>query len=177
RDRVSGAGSAGAYLAYRLRLGRGEQVHLTFLSPLRKLPVEDAARLTGLDGSTSADAVARAWEERLDRVQVTLPDRRVSDAFEASLAYLLMARGPNIFFPGPPPERAAGVRDAASTGSALTAAGYGAAVAPTLSLLLGSQLPSGRQPPIVEADGTVRTPLKTEWDAPGELQATVVTYA
>lgn len=172
---VDGRGSA--YLGYRVSLGPGEQFHLTLVAPLRALGADSNADLAALDPEASADAVATAWANRLDRVEVHLPDQQVEDAFDASLAYMLMARGPNTLFSGPTSERAVWVRDVAYIGDALASTGYGDAVAPVLQLLLSSQLPSGRQPPIVEANGDPRLPLKTEWDAPGELIATMVTYA
>jgi hypothetical protein len=176
-DTASADGRGAAYVGYEIRLRPGQQFQVAFLSPLKPIDVVGEASLKGFNPATPPGPVAQAWQERLDRVRVSLPDRQVQDAYYASLAYLLMARGPDTLFSGPTSEQAVWVRDVAYTGYALTATGYGADVAPVLRLLLSSQLPSGQQPPIVEANGQPREPLKTEWDAPGELIAAVSTYA
>ena len=176
-DATSTHGLAEGMLAYRFNLGAGQTVHYGFVSPMQPVPrLPDA--LDRLDVMGLRERVAAAWRERLDRARLTLPDRRVVDAYEASLAYLLMARqGPDLIFSGPLSERAFWYRDAVYLTMALEKAGQPDVALPILRRMVAAQLPSGRYPPIVEPNGTARQPMKTEWDSQGEGIYALLAYA
>lgn len=176
---VSDYGFGMAFLGYDVHLAGNQSASFSFALPLddTALSAERMAQLRNLNVAESEKQVEAAWSERLDRVEVSLPDARLTNAFYASIAYLLMARGENMVFSGPTSEHAVWVRDSAYITAALTRSGQARVVEPVLRLLASAQLPSGREPPIIEADGSLRLPLKTEWDAQGELIFALVDYA
>lgn len=176
---VSDYGLGMGFLGYHVHLAPGQTASYSFALPLGDtvLAPERIVRLRDLNVGESQNQVAAAWRRRLEHVVISLPDVRLTDAFYASVAYLLMARGDDSFFSGPTSEHAIWVRDSAYIAAALTRAGQARVVEPVLRLLVSAQLPSGREPPIIEADGSLRRPLKSEWDAEGELIFALVDYA
>lgn len=177
---TSTLGMAEGLLAYDLKPASGQPTTLSFALPMSPTPPSLAAaqRLAALDTAALRARVAAAWQARLHRVTLDLPaNPDIADAFYASLGYISMARTPNELYSGPLSERAFWFRDAAYITDALDKAGEAASVQPILRLMAASQLPSGRYPPIVEADGVARQPLKTEWDAQGEVIYAFVEYA
>jgi hypothetical protein len=175
---VSDYGFGMGFLGYNLHLTGNQTGEFSFALPLGDtvLTSERIALLSDLNVAESQKLVENAWKQRLQRVEVTLPDEQLANAFYASIAYMLMARGEDTLFSGPTSEHAVWVRDSAYITAALTRAGQARVVEPVLRKLVAAQLPSGREPPIIEADGTIRKPVKTEWDAQGELIFALVDY-
>jgi hypothetical protein len=176
---ISDHGLGLGVLGYSMRLAGNQTATFGFALPLGDTvlnPTQTSA-VADLDVASAQAQVASAWKERLEQVQISLPDHQIVDAFYASIAYMLMARANDSFFSGPTAEHAAWVRDSAYIGPALTRAGQARVVEPVLRLLVGAQLPSGREPPIIEANGAIRQPMKTEWDAQGQLIYQLLDYA
>ncbi len=176
---VSDHGFGMAFLGYDVHLAENRPAAFSFALPLDDAArtAEQIAQMRNLNVAESQKQVEAAWRERLRRVEVSLPDAQLTNAFYASIAYLLMARDGNMVFSGPTSEHAVWVRDSAYITAALTRCGHRRVVKPVLRLLASAQLSSGREPPIIEADGTLRLPLKTEWDAQGELIFALADYA
>ncbi|MDP3064365.1 MAG: hypothetical protein Q8O40_14310, partial [Chloroflexota bacterium] len=102
------------------------------------------------------------------RVSLNLPDRRYSDAFYASLGYLLVnMRGPMVTS-GPFAHNAMWYRDAAYIVPALLKANLPGVVPPILDTLAAGQMPSGEFPAALEVDGRPRFHERHEWDAQGQ---------
>ncbi len=176
---TSKLGLAEGFFGYRLDLSEGKTSRLDFVMPMRSGPAsqERVDRLRAIDPVQSERAVEDAWWNRLHRVRVSLPDQASVNAFYASLAYLLMARRTNLVSPGAMNLDRMWVRDAAYIADALDKTGNGDLVEPVLQTILEAQLPSGRFPPVILADGTAQLPLNTEWDTQGEAITAAVQYA
>ncbi|HEY8744409.1 MAG TPA: hypothetical protein VIU62_15040, partial [Chloroflexota bacterium] len=177
---TSAGGLAEGLLAYDLQLGSGQTASYTFVLPMQATAPTPAsiATLQHIDVGLLRRNVSAGWQARLHRVQFSVGDPRIQNAFYASLAYILMAQQANgEVFSGPLSERAFWFRDAAYITSALDEAGYQSNVRDILRLIASTQLPSGRYPPIITAAGSPQLPLKTEWDTQGQVIFSLVNYA
>jgi hypothetical protein len=176
---ASAIGVAEGLLAYDLQLGNGQAATYNFVLPMQAAPPGQAAvaALQRLNVDALRQAVSAAWQARLHHVEFTVGDPRIQHAFYASLAYMLMAEQGGEVFSGTLSEQAFWFRDAAYITNALDEAGYQSDVRGILRLIASTQLPSGRYPPIILANGTPQLPLKTEWDTQGEVIFALVDYA
>lgn len=176
---TSSLGLAEGMLAYDQTLGQDQSVTYSFVLPMQPAATAPATvtALQHLNVTALRRTVSAAWQARLHRVQFTVGDQRVSNAFYASLAYLFMAQQGDEQFSGPLSERAFWLRDAAYVTNALDVAGYAAQVQQTLRLIASTQFPSGRYPPIIDTQGLPQLPVKTEWDTQGEVIFALVSYA
>jgi hypothetical protein len=81
---------------YGLKLAPGASQTLVFKMPLEPLDAADSARLNALRSATLDEAFRRTagwWEKELGRgIQISLPERKVTDTFRASLVYDMLAR-------------------------------------------------------------------------------------
>lgn len=139
--RLDGSSSAAMRFDVRLQPKKGSE--LRFVMPMNEVPPGQPGRLQG-DEVEQAFADARGtWDERLGRVKLSVPDRRVTDCWRASAAYLVMLCGDGVPKPGPARYRAFWVRDAAYMADALFYAGQQELIPPALAELRRMQLPSG----------------------------------
>jgi hypothetical protein len=161
------AGMAKVFLGFDLRAADARSSTVSFALPLASDSVSSTGALDA-DPNGEEQRIAEAWRGRLHQVQVTLPDRDLQNALYTSFAYLLLARTETGVASGPTTEQATWVRDAAYITPALGVMGRSDAARLILDALARSQLPSGRQPPILESSGVTRLPLRDEWDAQGE---------
>ena len=175
----SNLGLAQAVLGYHLSLAADKPVTLGFVMPMQPAPADvgHIAQLRTIDPARAQPQVENAWWTRLHRVELSLPDKASVNAYYASLAYLLMARRGAEVSPGAMNLHRMWVRDAVYIVDALDKSGNSDLVEPVLRVILGSQLPSGRFPPVVNADGTAQLPMSTEWDTQGEAITALVWYA
>ncbi|HLH74659.1 MAG TPA: hypothetical protein VKX96_15330, partial [Chloroflexota bacterium] len=179
-DQASSAnGLAEGVLGYRLTLDNGQSITYSFVLPMAAQPPSSALvdQLSRLDVSRLQEQVSADWQQRLHQVELSVGDSDVTNAFYASLAYMLMARQGNQLYSGPLVEHAFWMRDAAYFTTALDQVGQHTLVDTVLRGILASQLPSGRFPPIIEPSGQPREPLKTEWDSQGEVIYALVEHA
>jgi hypothetical protein len=165
-------GYAMGLLRYRWQIAPGEREHLVLTLPVEPVAAAEIAR-GGFDEQLAI--VERGWRERLDGVQLRLPEPRLVDAFRASLAYLLIAQTGDRFHPGPLLHNASWTRDTAYIALALSRVGMADRVRPALERLIAAQRPSGEFPAIVDLDGTPR-PI-SEWDAQGQAIFALTTHA
>jgi|GEM_PF-3383197 len=176
---TSRLGLAEGILGYHVNLAANKAVTLGFVMPMQPAPTDPKllAQLRAIDPATSQQQVENAWWTRLHRVELSLPDQASVNAYYASLAYLLMARRGDQVSPGAMNLHRMWVRDAMYILDALDKTGNSDLVGPVLRGILAAQLPSGRFPPIINADGTAQQPLNTEWDTEGEAITALVFYA
>lgn len=176
---TSARGLAEGFLGYHLEPSAKQPATLAFAMPMwpGSVSPEQTKKLQSIDPAQSEQQVENAWWTRLHRVTLSLPDQSSTNAFYASLAYLLMARRGSMVSPGAMNLRRMWVRDAVYITDALDKTGNADVVEPVLKAILASQLPSGRFPPIINANGTIQKPLKTEWDTEGEAITALVLYA
>ncbi len=87
-------GYCGGCLAYPIELRSGEGWETWWDFPVLAAPPEPSPAVLERcrhDGKARLDVLADDWRERLSRVQLTVPDARIDEAFHASLAHLLLA--------------------------------------------------------------------------------------
>lgn len=131
-----------------------------------------------IDGNALRSHVVAAWQKVLHQTDITITGYpSLAHAWVASQAYLLMAHHGNLFFSGPRAHHAQWVRDAVYISRALDETGHADLVTPMLEKIAASILPSGRVPPIIDADGNAVQPIKSEWDSQGELIVALVHHA
>ena len=176
---TSMVGLAEGFFGYHLDLSGDNTVGLGFVMPMvpARADPDSVAHLQSIDPFRAQQQVEDAWWTRLHRVQLSLPDQASANAFYASLAYLLMARRGALVSPGAMNLRRMWVRDAVYITDALDKTGNADLVEPVLRTILASQLPSGRFPPIIMADGMPQMPLNTEWDSQGQAITALVQYS
>lgn len=135
---------------------------LCFRLPMKSIRVADWARSRKLSTDEASKQYSRRWNERLGRVGLQLPDKRVGGCFRASLAYLLMLSGKGRPTPGPAKYNLFWVRDAAYMADALYYAGQRDLIPPTVAHIRAMQLPNGGFLP------RTNSARDDEFDAPGE---------
>ena len=157
---------------YDIGLDPGETKTLSFRSPLAAAGPDAFFSSAGGEASPSdaRNRFAESWFRELARVDVSLPDRRCSDAFHASLAYLIMLRHDGLPRPGPSKYKAFWVRDFAYIADALYYSGRSDLIAPGLRQIRQMQLPNGGIKP------TSISGADDELDAPGQVIYTLVRH-
>lgn len=143
---------------------------LRFRMPMTGVSVREWKRRPMLQVEDASAEYRRRWAERLGRVSLQLPDQRVTDCFNASLAYLVMLCGSGKPVPGPAKYHSFWVRDAAYMADALYHSGQTELIPPALKQLRAMQLPDGAF--LAKTRGNA-----DELDAPGEaIYALVQNY-
>jgi hypothetical protein len=127
-----------------------------------------AARLRELGFDDEALRMRAEWQAKLQRVALNIPDQRYSNAFYASLGYLLANMRGDVITSGPFAHSAMWYRDAAYVLPALLKAGVPEPVPGVLDRLAAGQMASGEFPAALEVDGQSRFHERHEWDAQGE---------
>ena len=159
---------------YDIEIRPREQRTLSFRSPLSAVTAGDFARQP-CAGITLAQARRRFvdhWSGQLAAVKLSLPDKRYSDCFYASLAYLIVLNNGGLPRPGPSKYEAFWIRDFAYIADALYFAGRSDLILPGLNKVRELQLPNGGFRPTTFSGGD------DEYDAPGQaIYALVRHYA
>jgi hypothetical protein len=164
-----GAGLASIALVYDLRLDAGGSRVLAFAAPL------DSGAAVEAKGSPG-DAAAR-WRELLRPGSIQVPDRRVADAFYASLAYILMSNDGGALHPGPLLHDAFWYRDSAYMLSALERAGLLPQARELLTALTRFQAADGEFPANLSTHRQVgHRRGAPEWDSQGQGIHALVEY-
>ncbi len=165
--RGKSAQASGA-MRFDLQIGADDRAGLNLVMPLADVRPEQLRPVRETTKSTFADAT-RAWSARLGRVSLQLPDQRVIDCFNGSLAYLIMLCGDGKPVPGPAKYNSFWLRDAAYIADALFYAGQGDLIPPALAEIRSMQLPDGGF--LAKTRGNA-----DELDAPGEAIYTFVQH-
>ncbi|HLY68034.1 MAG TPA: hypothetical protein VKU60_21015, partial [Chloroflexota bacterium] len=164
-----GSGLAELALVYDLHLDTGADKQLAFAAPVQP----------GSTPKPSGDpsGMATRWRDLLRPGSIQLPDTRVTDAYDASLAYILMSNDSGALHPGPLLHDAFWYRDSSYMLAALERAGDLPEVRELLPALTRFQL----------ADGEFRANASThrqaghprgspEWDSQGQGIYSLVEY-
>ncbi|MHB8619532.1 MAG: hypothetical protein ACYDAG_08180 [Chloroflexota bacterium] len=177
------SGYASLALAYDVNLSPGSERTFAFAAPV--LPaavpthgssVDTAAPLFTPHFPTPAVAAAR-WQSLLRVGGIRLPDRQVTDAYYASLAYILMSRDGNVPHPGPLLHDAFWYRDSTYMLAALERNGNLGQARRLLQAMVRFQQPDGEFPANVSTHRQVGHPRGAEeWDAQGEGIHALVDY-
>ncbi len=173
-------GFASAVMAWDVVLEPGAHRDIVLAVPYprvgRSPPVPAAAREAP---SAFYDAQLRrqrtAWRQRLERVDIVLPDRVRSliDTLHSSLAYILVHRDGVVLHPGARAYAKPWIRDGALTSVALLQMGYPQEVRDYLRWYARFQGEDGWIPCCIDVHGPDRTP---EHDAPGQFIHAIVEY-
>jgi hypothetical protein len=165
-----GSGLAELALVYDLHLGQGEQRSLSFGAPIA---VGTQPKASGNPTSTLG-----RWRELLHPNGIQLSDSRVTDAYYASLAYILMSRDGGALHPGPSLHDAFWYRDSAYMLTALERGGQLGAARDLLPALTRFQTADGELPANVSTHRQVGHPRGApEWDSQGQGIHALVEYA
>ena len=164
-----GAGLAELALVYDVHLSQGQQRSFSFAAPVRPGP---QPKPSGDPSST-----ASRWRELLQPDSIQVPDSRVTDAFYASLAYMLISRDGGSLHPGPLLHDAFWYRDSAYMLTALERGGQLSTVRSLLPTLVRFQSADGELPANVSTHRQVgHRRGAPEWDAQGEGIHALVEY-
>lgn len=153
--------SSGA-MRFDMSLNAGYGRYLRFAMPMTDVAPGHLRPLRREAFARAFEEAGNAWDERLGRVGLWVPDRRVMGCWESCLAYLVMLSGDGTPKPGPARYRSFWVRDAAYMADALYYAGQQELIPPALAQIRAMQLPSGGFLPKTKAA------RDDELDAPGE---------
>jgi hypothetical protein len=123
-------------------------------------PKSPAAReLAAGDGSSvfyrQLNETTRAWEERLNRVEVQLPNeaQAIADTLKSTLAYIFINRNGPALQPGSRTYARSWIRDGALTSTALLQMGYTEEVRDFIRWYAQFQFPDGKVPCCVDRRG------------------------
>ena len=165
-----GSGFASLALIYDLHLNAGEDRTLSFAAPVG----------SGSSASVVKDpsAAQGRWQELLHDSSIQVPDSRVTDAYYASLAYILMSNDGGALHPGPLLHDAFWYRDSAYMLSALERSGLLSEARALMPALTRFQTPDGEFPANVSTHTeTGHRRGDPEWDSQGEGIHALVDYA
>ena len=159
------AGLASGAFLYPLQLAPGASQEVVLWLPLAGGPAQPPA---GFDVERAQDAVAAAWRESLDRVQLEVPaaGQEIVDTLRTALAHMLISRkGPRLQ-PGTRSYARAWIRDGAMINEGLLRLGHGAVAEEFLRWYAPFQFANGKVPCCVDDRGSDPVP---ENDSQGEL--------
>ncbi len=154
------SGDAAASLTFPVRLGPGESYELVL-----SFPADPGASFPSRADGDGLERARAAWKENLGAPHIVIPDQLITDAYRASLGYLLLSLSEGGPRPGPLEHNKVWVRDAAFIGEALLGAGQGRWVSDYLPNLFAYQAEDGRIPAIIGPSGPEP---EDEWDAQGQ---------
>lgn len=192
-------GLAAAYLTYSIHLEPGESADVVLAFPLgnRRIDVlsgEDPPQAPPLDvralsGSAKspgeafdalAGKVASAWQGRLGKVSLALPDRSLVDMFKAQVAYMLINQAGPAIQPGPRNYNRSFVRDGSATALVMLRVGLPEIARDYLKWYADHALhENGLVSPILNNDGSVNDGFGAdlEHDSQGQFVAFIADVA
>ena len=163
RTIIDETGFASGQIVYRVTLQPGESKSFVWCAPLVGMgsPCE-------LDVQARLDAVAAGWRERLNVVDIDVPQsgQRVVDTLRSSLAHILMSREGAILKPGTRSYDRSWIRDGAMIAEGLIQLGAVEEAAEYLRWFAPYQFDNGKIPCCVDSRGADPTP---ENDSHGEF--------
>ncbi|MSQ23838.1 MAG: hypothetical protein EXR58_04690 [Chloroflexi bacterium] len=155
-----GDGLSSIALVYDLRLEPGQSRLLRFAAPTGEEPVEIV---------TDPTRAANRWRGLLRPGSIEVPDRRVTDAYFASLAYILMSNDGGVLHPGPLLHHDFWYRDSTYELSALLRNGNLPEVRALLDPFVSFQAANGEFPANVSTRRVVGQQRGAkEWDSQGQ---------
>lgn len=152
-------------IGYEITLRPGETRKLTFKTPISSNPGMRSASY-----NEALKSFRNNWQGQLYRVKLCLPDKRYTDCFYASLAYLMILSDNGAPRPGSAIYGPFWIRDNAYIADAYYYAGRQDLAAKSLDQLYKMQLPNGGFLP------HTGTNEESEYDAPGQAIYTIVQH-
>ena len=182
-------GLAAAALSYPVRLRAGETRDVVIAFPLGAARIDtesatlpaapelDRAALLGGRGESAAfdalaDATADAWQARLGKVDLSLPDASLVQMLRAQTAYMLLNQSGPALQPGPRNYNRSFIRDGSATAVALLRMGVPQAARDYLHWYATHAVhENGLVSPILNEDGSVNRGFGSdlEYDSQGEF--------
>ncbi|MEW6456605.1 MAG: sugar-binding domain-containing protein [Acidobacteriota bacterium] len=135
---------------------------------------EDFLSLKEIDFEKILQNLSSSWENRLKKAKIEIADKRVIDAFYASLAYILISMDNNMPHPGPLAYNLFWARDSAYITAALLRAGFSDVVEKSLPYYMKSQKEDGEFPSIFDIN--LKSVGPHEWDAQGQAIFSLAEY-
>ena len=162
------SGFAQGALLYDLHVPAHGHVDVGVVVPVNQADGVTAPADTGAWLASHADAVAAAWREKLDRVDITVPTpaQPVVDTMKSGIAQILMSRDGPALQPGTRSYSRTWVRDGAMMLEGLLRTGHEDVAAAFIRWYAPHQFSNGKVPCCVDARGSDPVP---ENDSQGEL--------
>ena len=184
-----GEGLAAALLGYRIGIEPGAQRDVVVAFPLGKeridpaaasvtsvAPIDRSQLLGALDAGAAfdaqADQAAKAWQQRLGRIDLSLPDHSLVDMLRAQAAYMLINQSGPSMQAGPRNYNRSFIRDGAATAAILLRMGMAKTARDYLRWYADHAVhANGLVSPILNNDGSVNTGFGSdiEYDSQGEF--------
>ena len=120
-----------------------------------------------------------AWEEKLNKVQVNIPDKEMSDAVKTSLAYMLINKNGPMLQAGSGAYKKSWIRDACSASAAMMRMGLTEEVKEYIDWFTGCIKPNGKVPPIMISETSAEPAWEREfeeYDSQGQYVYSVFEY-
>ena len=182
-------GLAAAMLSYRIKVEPGAQRDVVIAFPLGKeridagaanlpdaAPVDRGQLIGTLDAGAGfaarADEVAAGWQQRLGRIDLSLPDHSLIDMLRAQAAYMLINQSGPAMQAGPRNYNRSFIRDGAATAAILARMGMAKTARDYLHWYADHAVhDNGLVSPILNNDGSVNTGFGSdiEYDSQGEF--------
>ncbi len=169
-------GLAAAMLGYHVQLDPGARRDIVIALPLAgafgQEAVDRLESITAAEFDVLADQVARQWQSRLTRVELSLPDRSLVDALRAQTAYMLLNQSGPAMQPGPRNYNRSFIRDGSATAAVLLRMGMSRTARDYLHWYAQHAVqPNGLVSPILNEDGTVNRGFGSdiEYDSQGQF--------
>jgi hypothetical protein len=123
-------------------------------------------------------AVRDMWADKLSRVSLELPDRALTDALRAQIAYIYINKDGPAIQPGPRNYNRSWIRDGSLTSAALLRMGHPEPARDFLEWYAQRVQPDGWVPPILNTDGTINRGFgwDNEYDSQGEYVFAVMDF-
>ncbi|MCP2604887.1 hypothetical protein NLC29_01860 [Candidatus Aminicenantes bacterium AH-873-B07] len=169
-------GMASGIFIYNVKIKSNKSKQFNFKIPLklitsleRELPI-----LKKINYSKAKNKTISKWKKRLNKVKFNIPEKRYSNAYYASLAYILISMDHNMPHPGPLAYNYFWYRDSAYILAALLRGGYFNVAEKALHYFMKAQKPDGEFPSIFDIDLNPVGPH--EWDAQGQALFALTEY-
>ncbi|MFA5339794.1 MAG: discoidin domain-containing protein [Candidatus Omnitrophota bacterium] len=119
------------------------------------------------------------WEEKLNRVQVNIPDKEMSDAVKTSLAYMFINKNGPMLQAGSGAYKKSWIRDACSASAAMMRMGHTEEVKEYIDWFTGCIKADGKVPPIMISETAAEPAWEREfeeYDSQGQYVYSVLDY-
>lgn len=160
-----------AALTWEIKVIPGQNV-FTFMIPLGQS--EQSRLFTMTPQPLSMEILTQQWRKVLNEVDIFVPDKRITEAYYASLAYILLNADHFMPHPGPWAYDLFWYRDTAYMLEALLRNRKFDFARHTIQHLMSAQLPSGEFPPIFDLNS--KQVGHREWDSQGQALFSLAEY-
>ncbi len=169
-------GGATGVLEYDFKLAPGEKIDYLFAAPLKeKVDVKDITQERFFENLNKARSF---WEEKLNQIQIDIPDKYLVDVLKSNIAYILINKDGPVIQPGSRHYERSWIRDGAGIGIALLRMGYLKEAREYIDWIANRQLFNGDVPCMINTDGSMWDWGKTlpEYDGQGAFITLISEY-